>query len=154
MINFRLPRNMILTKDAEGRPKIIIIKSRMSTPLRCLEKQEVLTPAMVRYLKEYESRLSKDKDGKIKECKILGRIRTILLKPKLDVDPIRSKINELNKKYSQCRYTEAHYRRAGFKGYDDWKLQDDKRLVELEKAKKEYEEKQLKEKKNADAKKK
>jgi hypothetical protein len=43
---------------------------------------------MVNYLKDYESRLQKDKEGKITDTKTLERIRTILNKPKLEKDPI------------------------------------------------------------------
>jgi hypothetical protein len=61
--------------------------TRMAIPLSELEKAGVLTPAMVNYLKEYEKRIT-NKDGKIRDTKMMVRIRTIMAKSKLEKDPI------------------------------------------------------------------
>jgi len=88
MQKISLPRNMRIKKNKDGTFNIFTIKAKLIIPLRCLEKITVLTPSMVDYLKDYESRLNKDKEGKITDTKTLERIRTILSKPKLDKDPI------------------------------------------------------------------
>jgi hypothetical protein len=145
-----LPRNLKIKKNEDGTFNIFMIKAKLTIPLRCLEKKEVLTPSMVRYLSDYESRLQKDDKGKIVDTKTLERIRTILSKPRLDRDPILDK----DMKVAECRYTEAHHRRMGYKGYEDFKVQkdaDDKRVAELKE--KNEKARQEQEKKNANTKK-
>lgn len=84
----QLPRNMRIKKNPDGTINIYTIKAKLTIPLRYLEKRETLTPSMVDYLKDYESRLNKNKEGKITDTKTLERIRTILSKPKLEKDSI------------------------------------------------------------------
>jgi hypothetical protein len=147
MQGIRLPRNMRIKKNEDGTFNIFTIKAKLTTPLKSFEKRNILTPAMVSYLEDYKSRLNKDKEGKITDLKTLGRIDAILSKPRYDKDPM-----QLDTKV-ECRYTEAHYRRAGYKGYEDFKEKEAIRIAEQEKLRKETEEKRAKEvKKDAKAK--
>lgn len=143
MKGFNLPRNMKIKKNEDGTFNIFTIKAKMLIPLRRLEKFAVLTPAQVNYLKDYESRLLKDKEGKIIDTKTLEQIRTILSKPKLEKDSMDIARN------LECRYSESHYRRQGFKGYDDFK---EKEAAEIKLCKEEEEKKAKEVSKDAKAK--
>lgn len=141
MKGFSLPRNLIIKKNADGTFKIFTIKSRLLLPLKSFEKFAQLTPSQVRYLKDYESRLVKGKDGKVVDTKTYEKIQALLSKPQLKIDPIVGKDNRLG----ECVYTEAHYRRAGYKGYADFKEKEALRKAEEERLRKEAAEKQAKE---------
>lgn len=141
MQGMRLPRNLKIKKNEDGTFNIFTIKAKLLIPLKSFEKRNQLTPSMVGYLKDYESRLAKDKDGKVTDVKTLERIKAILTKPQLAKDPILDK----DMRPSETRYTEAHYRRMGYKGYDDWKEKETARREEQEKLRKEADEKRAKE---------
>lgn len=145
MNGMTLPRNLKVKKNADGTFNIFMIKAKLTTPLRIFEKSNVLTPAQVNYLRDYESRLPKDKEGKIVETKTSLRVKALLSKPQVEepIKPMDSK--------SETIYTEAHYRRAGFKGYADFKEKEAIKITEQEKLRKEAEEKQAKEKGKSDA---
>lgn len=147
MQKMRLPRNMRIKKNEDGQISIFMIKANLTISLRQLVKKAELTPSMVNYLKEYESRLEKDKEGKIKDVRTFERIRTILSKPTLEKDLILDK----DMKVLDCRYTENHYRKLGYKGYDDFKIQQE--IAEKKKEEIRNKNKQEEEKKNANAKK-
>lgn len=143
MKGFNLPRNMKIKKNEDGTFNIFTIKAKLTIPLKSFENRNILTSAMVSYLEDYKSRLNKDKEGKITDIKTLGRIDAILSKPRYDKDPV-----QIDAKV-ECRYTEAHYRRAGFKGYDDFK---EKEAAEIKLRKEETEKKAKEVSKDAKAK--
>jgi len=85
----QLPHNVIKSKDENGNVVFkYLVTSVNKSQLKRIMKFNILTPAMVNYLKDYEDHL-KDKDGKITDIKTLEKIRTILSKPKYEKDPIR-----------------------------------------------------------------
>ena len=110
----KLPRNLKIKKNEDGTFNIFMIKAKLTMPLKCLEKCKALTPSQFNYVKDYESRLAKDKEGKTLPCKALDRVKALLDKftsvapvarmlaiaeemdrPVKTVDAIKSKLAEL-----------------------------------------------------------
>lgn len=149
MKGMKLPRNLKIKKNEDGTFNIFMLKTKLTMPLKCLEKCKSLTPSQFNYVKDYESRLAKDKEGKTLPCKALDRVKALLDKPKLSEEPIKPMDTK-----SETIYTEAHYRRLGYKGYADFKIADDKRKLEVIQKQMEAEQERLqKEQENAKAKK-